>query len=209
MGRPANAGSLFRANQRAIHSRFRIEFPIGAGHHRALYGAEWIWNERIQGKSPTAHPPADSYPDLAAVRAPLEKMDQYFIDYAGKITTEQLQQVIHYKTSTGQEFSNPLWQTLHQLSNHATYHRGQITTLLRQLDAKPVNTDLIAYYRVQAATAKASTFRYRPLLLGNNPHRRMDETGDARGACNGPCPLASCPPWARSMQVTCRWFEPR
>jgi len=31
--------------------------------------------------------------------------------------------------------------------NHATYHRGQITTMLRQLGRKPIGTDLIIYYR--------------------------------------------------------------
>jgi uncharacterized damage-inducible protein DinB len=32
--------------------------------------------------------------------------------------------------------------------NHATYHRGQVTTMLRQLGATPPKPmDLIAYYR--------------------------------------------------------------
>jgi len=30
--------------------------------------------------------------------------------------------------------------------NHSTYHRGQITTLLRQLGAEPVDTDFLVYY---------------------------------------------------------------
>jgi uncharacterized damage-inducible protein DinB len=30
--------------------------------------------------------------------------------------------------------------------NHSTYHRGQITTLLRQLGSKPASTDLLLYY---------------------------------------------------------------
>jgi uncharacterized damage-inducible protein DinB len=120
-----------------------------------LYGAEWIWNERIQGRSPSAHPLANSFPDLPAVRVALEKMDGYFLDYAGKLTQQNLEQVFHYKTITGEAFSNPLWQTLQHLCNHATYHRGQVTTLLRQLGAKPISTDMIVFYRQQAASAKA------------------------------------------------------
>jgi len=30
--------------------------------------------------------------------------------------------------------------------NHATYHRGQVTMMLRVLGAKPVDTDLIRFY---------------------------------------------------------------
>jgi uncharacterized damage-inducible protein DinB len=30
--------------------------------------------------------------------------------------------------------------------NHASYHRGQITTMLRQLGANPISTDLSRFY---------------------------------------------------------------
>jgi uncharacterized damage-inducible protein DinB len=44
---------------------------------------------------------------------------------------------------------------LQHLANHATYHRGQVTTLLRQLGAKAVGTDLITFYRERAAQTAA------------------------------------------------------
>lgn len=120
-----------------------------------LYGAEYVWNERIHGRSPTALVSGAGFPDLAAVREKLEEMDAYYIDYVSKLTQQDLDRVIRYKGFTGEEFSNPLWQSLHQLTNHASYHRGQITTMLRQLGAKAVSTDLIGYYRVLAAEARA------------------------------------------------------
>ncbi len=119
-----------------------------------LYGAEYVWNERINGRSPTALVSGAGFPDLASVRAKLEEMDAYYIDYVSKLTQQDLDHVIRYKGFTGEEFSNPLWQSLHQLTNHASYHRGQITTMLRQLGVKPVSTDLIGYYREQAAAAR-------------------------------------------------------
>jgi uncharacterized damage-inducible protein DinB len=120
-----------------------------------LYGAEWVWNERIQGRSPSSLVSGSTFPDLASVRAKLEEMDSYYIDYVSKLTQQDLERIIHYKSFTGEEFSNPLWQSLHQLTNHASYHRGQVVTLLRQLGAKPVSTDLIGYYRERAAAARA------------------------------------------------------
>jgi uncharacterized damage-inducible protein DinB len=120
-----------------------------------LYGAEWVWNERIEGRSPTSLVAGTGFPDLASVRTKLEEMDNFYIDYVSRLTPQDLERVIHYKSFAGDEFSNPLWQTLHQLTNHASYHRGQIITLLRQLGAKPVTTDLIAYYRERAAAARA------------------------------------------------------
>jgi uncharacterized damage-inducible protein DinB len=120
-----------------------------------LYGAEWVWNERIEGRSPMSLVAGTGFPDLASVRTKLEEMDNFYIEYVTRLTPQDLERVIHYKSFAGDEFSNPLWQTLHQLTNHASYHRGQIITLLRQLGAKPVTTDLIAFYRERAAAARA------------------------------------------------------
>ena len=52
-------------------------------------------------------------------------------------------------------FRDPIGHILQHLANHGSYHRGQITTLLRQLGASPVNTDMIGFYRERAA-AKAA-----------------------------------------------------
>jgi uncharacterized damage-inducible protein DinB len=120
-----------------------------------LYGAGWVWNERFEWRSPSSLPAGTTFTDLASVRSKLEEMDLYFIDHVSKLTQQDLERVIHYKTFAGSEFSNPLWQSLHQLTNHASYHRGQIVTLLRQLGVKPVSTDLIGFYREQAAAARA------------------------------------------------------
>jgi uncharacterized damage-inducible protein DinB len=120
-----------------------------------LYGAEWVWNERFLGRSPSGLPSASAYPDLAAVRSKLEEMDRYYLEFVSKLTPQDLERVIRYKSLKGEEFSDPLWQTLHQLSNHATYHRGQVVTLLRQLGAKPVSTDIIGFYREQGVRPSA------------------------------------------------------
>jgi uncharacterized damage-inducible protein DinB len=120
-----------------------------------LYGAEWVWNERFQGRSPSSLLTGSGFPDLASIRTQLEEMDQYYIDMVSKMNQQDLDRVIRYKSFSGDEFSNPLWQSLHQVSNHASYHRGQIVTLLRQLGVKPVSTDLIMFYREQAAAARA------------------------------------------------------
>jgi DinB family len=39
------------------------------------------------------------------------------------------------------------WRIALHVVNHASYHRGQITTMLRQLGREPIGTDLMAYYR--------------------------------------------------------------
>ena len=68
---------------------------------------------------------------------------------------EDLTRIIHHKTMKGDAQSAPHWQMLQHVVNHQTYHRGQITTMLRQLGAKAISTDMIFFYRDRAAHAKA------------------------------------------------------
>lgn len=120
-----------------------------------ICGAEWIWLERWHGRSPAAIPSAADYATLAAVRLRWAEVERDLLDYVASLTPEDLQRVMHFKTLGGVPHSQPLWQCLQHVANHSTYHRGQITTMLRQLGAKPVSTDLIAFYRERNAQASA------------------------------------------------------
>jgi len=117
-------------------------------------GAEWIWLERWHGRAPQAMFQAPEFPDLESIRRRSAEIERDLLDYVASLTPENLQRVVQFKTMAGTPMAQPLWQCLQHLVNHGTYHRGQIATMLRQLAAKPVSTDLIAYYRqLNAPTA--------------------------------------------------------
>jgi uncharacterized damage-inducible protein DinB len=112
-----------------------------------LIASEWVWLRRWQGTSPTASPFSEeplTLGNLGSKWQPIELETRAFID---SLTPENLEQSVAYSTTRGQPFSEPLWQQLQHLVNHSSYHRGQIVTLLRQLGAEPVGTDLIAFCR--------------------------------------------------------------
>jgi uncharacterized damage-inducible protein DinB len=115
-------------------------------------GAEWIWLERWHGRAPQSMPQASDSPDLESVRRRSAEIERDLLDYVASLTPENLQRVVQYKTLAGTPMAQPLWQCLQHLVNHGTYHRGQITTLLRQLGGKPVSTDLVGYYRQLASS---------------------------------------------------------
>ena len=71
------------------------------------------------------------------------------------VTQEDLDRTLEYKTLKFGVYRNPLWQSMQHVVNHGTYHRGQVTTLLRQLGAQAVLTDLIHFYRERATAAGA------------------------------------------------------
>jgi uncharacterized damage-inducible protein DinB len=120
-----------------------------------IYGAQWIWLERWHGRTPATLPSAADFPDLETVRRRFVEIDRNLVDFAASLNADDLHRVVQYKTVAGTPHAQPLWQMLQHLANHSTYHRGQVTTLLRQLDAKATSTDLIAFYRERATQANA------------------------------------------------------
>lgn len=60
--------------------------------------------------------------------------------------TKDFKAILDYTNLAGQRHRLPLWQVVLHVVNHATYHRGQITTMLRQLGYSPIATDLHVFY---------------------------------------------------------------
>lgn len=114
------------------------------------YAAEWAWHQRWLGQSPTALLQYDQFADVASVRAAwaaLEAKMRAFLDELGEAG---IARVFEYKLLNGQPGATPLWQMLQHVVNHASYHRGQVTTMLRQIGAAPAKSmDMIAFYRLQ------------------------------------------------------------
>jgi len=120
-----------------------------------ILGAHWLWNERFHGRATAGLPKADQYPDLASLRAGWAGVERDLHAFVAGLSTADVDRSFEYRDSKGNSHRNILGETLQHLANHGTYHRGQVTTLLRQLGAKPVSTDLLAFYRERASqTAK-------------------------------------------------------
>ncbi len=113
-----------------------------------VYSAEWAWYSRWQGTSPEAMLPADQFPDVTSLRtawSAQERKTRAFLDGLGE---EGITRVMEYRSLSGQPGASAFWQMLQHMVNHASYHRGQITTMLRQMGvAPPKSMDLIAFYR--------------------------------------------------------------
>ena len=120
-----------------------------------IYGAEWIWLERWNGRSPAGLPTPADFPDLATLRARWKTLEADLHGFVTSLDTDKLNAPLETRTLDGTRYAQPLWQMMQHLVNHGSYHRGQITAFLRQLGHKAVSTDLIRFYRDRDAQAKA------------------------------------------------------
>jgi len=113
-----------------------------------VHAAEWVWLSRLSGTSPTSLLPHDRFGDLMAVRTGWSETEAGFRAFIAGLDAAALERVVDYRLLNGQPGSSLTWQILQHVVNHATYHRGQVTTMLRQLGAAPPKAqDLIAFYR--------------------------------------------------------------
>jgi len=116
-----------------------------------IYAAEWAWCERWHGRSPAALVPPDRFADVAALRRAWIENEASIRTF---VNTTPFDRVIAYTLFSGQSGANALWQMVQHVVNHASYHRGQVTTMLRQIGAKPPKSmDMIAFYRLKQSEA--------------------------------------------------------
>ena len=87
------------------------------------------------------------YADFAQLRRERAATDAAIERWAAALDPARLEAPFAYRGTSGQSFEHPLWWAVGHFFNHQTHHRGQATTLLRQLGHDPGVTDLIALLR--------------------------------------------------------------
>jgi uncharacterized damage-inducible protein DinB len=137
----------------AVSSLSAAEFTkdLGSSHPSVgdtllhIVWAEWIWLQRWKGVSPRVVFRATDFPNQEAVRARWGEVEVDQRAFLEAVTTERLLTVVGYVNLEGQSWRYPLWRQMYHVVNHSTYHRGQLTTMLRQLGARPIPTDLLVF----------------------------------------------------------------
>lgn len=111
-----------------------------------LLNAETVWLNRLLGENRPGVGP-DSVPTVATARERWNQLKGEYLSLLEQCGDEGLTVSLQAKTSSGRVYTHPRWEVLQHLVNHGTYHRGQITAMLRQVGATPASTDLILFYR--------------------------------------------------------------
>lgn len=113
-----------------------------------VYDAQFIWLERMHGRSLADWPSKTLAPELAFDE--LVKHSKLFIAEMESRDESFFESVCSYQNLKGDTFSTPVSGIIMHCMNHGTFHRGQIVTMLREVGVTEgiPQTDYIAYLRV-------------------------------------------------------------
>ena len=111
-----------------------------------ILSANLVWLDRWRGKTPLPLK-VDELPSVEAVKKHWDTYGLEIKNFLLALTDETLNESLIYVDFKGNNFANLLYQLMQHKVNHSTYHRGQIVTMLRQLNVGAVSTDLITYIR--------------------------------------------------------------
>lgn len=83
------------------------------------------------------------YEDFAALGKVRAELDKQLVSFVETLDDQQLAADIFYSNTKGEKHCQRLSYLLLHLFNHQTHHRGQVTTMLSQLDLDVGMTDLL------------------------------------------------------------------
>jgi uncharacterized damage-inducible protein DinB len=120
-----------------------------------VLNAQAIWIARIGG---TASPvKVWQEHDLAGCHALHEQTSEPLHQLMVHADETELQRLISYTNSLGASYESLVHDILTHAVVHASYHRAQVATRLRDHGFEPVNSDFITYCRELSAASQAAT----------------------------------------------------
>lgn len=115
-----------------------------------LWDAENTWIQRLKLQEPILPPSRGFTGNFDEFSGLFLQCNQSLEEWIGKTSEQGLLHVVAYYNSKHEQLKNPVYQCLVQVLNHATYHRGQLVTMLRFLGITKIPaTDYIAFKRTK------------------------------------------------------------
>ncbi|MCX6629455.1 MAG: DinB family protein [Candidatus Solibacter sp.] len=108
-----------------------------------LLAVEWIWLERWRGRAPRVLLSPEEFPTLSALSQRWRTVEHEMREHVAGLSEEAIEWPMTCVSTRGQPWTYTLWRMILHLLNHQSYHRGQVTALLRQLGEQPPKVDFL------------------------------------------------------------------
>lgn len=126
--------TLKKISQQQLDQEFPSSFPNIRKTMVHLWDAEETWFQRLKMEEKVMLPSSGFSGDFIQFSELYLDLNKRLEEWMGKLTDQGLIHVVVYYNSKGEYHKLPVYAILMQVFNHATYHRGQVVTLLHDLD---------------------------------------------------------------------------
>ncbi|GAA0134882.1 DinB family protein [Paenibacillus sp. YSY-4.3] len=109
-----------------------------------LASADEVWFARIKEENPPSTA-AKSFITIEEASNHITGLQSRIRQHLGSISN--FEKNVAYRNTRGQEFQNSISEIIQHVVNHGTYHRGNVTTILRYLGHSGTTTDYISFLR--------------------------------------------------------------
>ncbi len=144
----ANDRTLTAARKLTVeqfHRDLSSSFPSVRDTLVHMVSADWVWLQRWYGHSPNGWAEASALQTVMDIRAKWEEIEDGQAAFIASLDDAALERPLSYTNMAGEPLELPLGAVMQHVVNHGSYHRGQVTTMLRQLGARIEATDLVAF----------------------------------------------------------------
>lgn len=101
-----------------------------------IWIAEYLWLERVQGRSPSAVPENNFEGRSSELLNKMLLTTKELNLFTERINASSVFEQIEIKNTAGLSFKHSRYQMIHHVINHSSFHRGQIIMMCRQLGIK-------------------------------------------------------------------------
>ena len=113
-----------------------------------MLDAESIWWQRMKMNERINIPSENLNGTMKEVADGLLQQSKLWEEWVSNASDLSLDHVFQYYNTKKEHFKMPVYQMLHHVFNHATYHRGQLVNMLRQLGVEKIpQTDFSLWTR--------------------------------------------------------------
>lgn len=141
------ADVLLTATEEQVNKEIQSSFPSITKTLKHILDAETAWWLRMQDSSQSFKFGEDYPGTLEELLQDLLDQSKQWKEYIKSKTETELQASFRY-IRLEKEFESRIIDALIHLFNHGTYHRGQLVTMMRQVQISQIpGTDFIAYVR--------------------------------------------------------------
>jgi uncharacterized damage-inducible protein DinB len=145
-------GAASQLSNENLHRDFGISHKSIFGTLVHMAGADWIWLERWNGRSPAKDNAwllwtTDSCPNLETLGERWRDVIDRRSQFISELDEDRLGAELSFRLLSGDPSSMRLADQMQHIANHSTMHRGQVVGMIRQLGIEPPSTDLLFYLR--------------------------------------------------------------